>query len=89
MDANHTQAAATRLAAKLETLDLDGDEQAVLVGMLATGATSVEPTGNEVEGHSFNFDLVATTPISWSAGDDGPEEAITFEYGGLRVRYGH
>jgi type VI secretion system secreted protein Hcp len=35
----------------------------------------------------FDFKLVAVKTISWSHNDEGPEETITFEYGGLMVNY--
>ena len=35
----------------------------------------------------FDFKLVAVKTISWSHNDEGPEETITFEYGGLQTRY--
>jgi len=35
----------------------------------------------------FDFKLVAVKTISWSHNDEGPEETITLEYGGLQVRY--
>lgn len=35
----------------------------------------------------FDFKLVAVKTISWSHDDEAPKETITFEYGGLQVRY--
>jgi len=35
----------------------------------------------------FDFKLVAVKTISWSHDDEAPSEEITFEYGGLQVRY--
>ena len=35
----------------------------------------------------YDFKLVAVKTISWSSGGDAPMEAVTFEYGGLQVRY--
>jgi type VI secretion system secreted protein Hcp len=35
----------------------------------------------------FDFKLVAVKKISWSSGDESPKEQVTFEYGGLQVRY--
>jgi hypothetical protein len=49
MDTEHMQAAADRLGAKLDSLDLDTDERTVLEGVLGAGATSVS-AGGEVEG---------------------------------------
>jgi len=37
---------------------------------------------------SFTFKLVAVKTISWSHDETSPKETITFEYGGLQVRYG-
>ena len=48
------QAAADRLTAKLEALDLDTDERAVLEGMLGAGATSIERTDSEVQGFAID-----------------------------------
>ncbi len=35
----------------------------------------------------FDFKLVAVKTISWSHDDESPKETVTFEYGGLQVRY--
>lgn len=35
----------------------------------------------------FNFKLVAVKTIAWSSEDEGLKEAVTFEYGGLQVKY--
>jgi type VI secretion system secreted protein Hcp len=35
----------------------------------------------------FDFKLVAIKTISWSHDDESPKETMTFEYGGLQVRY--
>jgi len=35
----------------------------------------------------FDFKLVAVKTISWAHDDEAPKETITFEYGGLQVRY--
>ena|SRR5579871_4509822 len=35
----------------------------------------------------FDFKLVAVKTISWSYDDESPKEEVTFEYGGLQVRY--
>jgi type VI secretion system secreted protein Hcp len=37
---------------------------------------------------SFTFKLVAVKTISWSHDETSPKETVTFEYGGLQVRYG-
>ena len=36
---------------------------------------------------TFTFKLVAVKTISWSHDDESPKESVTFEYGGLTVRY--
>jgi hypothetical protein len=64
MDPNPRQAAADRLSAKLNALDLDPDELAVLQAICSAGADSVE---GDVEG--FAFEPVAPTP-------DGAAEPI-------------
>ena len=35
----------------------------------------------------FNFKLVAVKTVAWTYDDGSPKEAVTFEYGGLQVRY--
>jgi hypothetical protein len=35
----------------------------------------------------FGFSLVAVKTITWSQGDDGVDEKVTFEYGGMVVGY--
>jgi len=35
----------------------------------------------------FDFKLVAIKTISWAHGDESPTETMTFEYGGLQIRY--
>jgi type VI secretion system secreted protein Hcp len=36
----------------------------------------------------YNFTNVFTTKISWSGpGDEGPEESVTFQYGGMQLKY--
>lgn len=35
----------------------------------------------------YDFKLVAVKTISWSHDDEAPKETITFEYGGLLIRY--
>lgn len=35
----------------------------------------------------FDFKLVAVKTISWAHDDERPKETVTFEYGGLQVRY--
>jgi type VI secretion system Hcp family effector len=35
----------------------------------------------------FDFKLVAVKTIGWSHDDESPKETVTFEYGGLQVRY--
>ena len=36
----------------------------------------------------FDFKLAAVKTISWSHDDESPKEEMTFEYGGLQMRYG-
>lgn len=35
----------------------------------------------------FDFKLVAIKTISWSHDEESPKETMTFEYGGLQIRY--
>ncbi len=35
----------------------------------------------------FDFKLVAVKTISWAHDDESPKETVTFEYGGLQIRY--
>jgi type VI secretion system Hcp family effector len=35
----------------------------------------------------FDFKLVAVKTISWSHDDESPKETVTFEYGGMLIRY--
>ncbi|HVN51463.1 MAG TPA: hypothetical protein VMT43_08525 [Acidimicrobiales bacterium] len=88
MDHDQTQAAATRLAAKLEALDLDDDERSVLVAILGAGAASVE-SDDEVAGFAVDAFIWFTPPDARSnvAADESPKETVTFEYGGLVVNY--
>jgi hypothetical protein len=74
MDAEQTQAAADRLAVKLDSLDLDTDERAVLGAILGAGASSVEPADQEVEG--FAFDSYLWFKGKGSAGGD-PGQSFT------------
>jgi type VI protein secretion system component Hcp len=48
------------------------------------------PSGGDSSGLffvRFDFKLAAVKTISWSHDDAGPKEELTFEYGGLLVRY--
>ena len=36
---------------------------------------------------AWRFSLVAIKTISWTAGDDGPKETVSFEYGSLSMGY--
>ncbi len=36
----------------------------------------------------FDFKLVAVKTIEWAHDDESPKETVTFEYGGMFVRYG-
>ncbi len=47
-------------------------------------------SANEVSGGvflRFDFKLVAVKTISWAHDDEAPTESVTFEYGGLQMRY--
>lgn len=35
----------------------------------------------------FDFKLVAVKTISWNHDDESPKETVTFEYGGMMIRY--
>jgi hypothetical protein len=35
----------------------------------------------------FDFKLVSVKTISWAPSSEAPKEEVTFEYGGLQVRY--
>jgi len=56
-----------------------------------TVTVSMRRTGGEVAAREylrFKFDTVLTTKIDWSgAGDEGPEESITFVYGKLGIKF--
>jgi len=46
--------------------------------------------GNQATGVMFlvfTFKLVAVKTISWAHDDESPKETVTFEYGGLNIRY--
>jgi hypothetical protein len=89
MDVNKTQAAAERLEAKLSSLDLDREERELLVAFLAAGALSVEPT-DDVSGFAVDsFIWFRGSPLlpAVQRADEAPKETITFEYGGIQVRY--
>jgi hypothetical protein len=53
MDTTQMQAAADRLGAKLDALDLDMHERAVLEAICVAGASSVESADSEVQGFAF------------------------------------
>jgi type VI secretion system secreted protein Hcp len=47
--------------------------------------------GNDTSGRFFllfTFKLVAVKTVGWAHDDEAPKETVTFEYGGLQVRYG-
>jgi len=47
-------------------------------------------TGTDQAGQAFlrfDFKLVAVKTISWAHDDESPKETVTFEYGGLQIRY--
>ncbi len=89
MDENRTQAAANRLAAKLEALDLDDDEHAVLVAMLGAGAASIEPT-EEVSGFALGAHSLFTPAGHRPLADaPAPTENFTCEVGGIYYFFNH
>lgn len=48
-------------------------------------------SGNDSAGRFFllfTFKLVAVKTVSWAHDDEAPKETVTFEYGGLQIRYG-
>ncbi len=88
MDQNQTQSAATRLASKLEALDLDDEERSVLVAMLGAGAASVEP-GGEVTGFAADV-FNSFSPVRLGPGvaaDEAPQETVTFNFGHIQFKY--
>jgi type VI secretion system secreted protein Hcp len=52
----------------------------------AGGATAVSSAAGLIF-LRFDFKLVAVKTISWSYDAESPKEQVTFEYGGLQVRY--
>ena len=36
---------------------------------------------------AWQFKLVAVKTVAWASGDDRPSETVSFEYGGLTIRY--
>jgi type VI secretion system secreted protein Hcp len=47
--------------------------------------------GNDTSGRFFllfTFKLVAVKTVGWAHDDEAPKETVTFEYGGLQIRYG-
>ena len=47
--------------------------------------------GNDTSGRFFllfTFKLVAVKTLGWAHDDEAPKETVTFEYGGLQIRYG-
>ncbi len=84
------QSAADRLAARLDALDLDTDERAVLTAMLGSGAAAIEPAADEVEGFALNAYLVLKGQKqgqSPNALDPAPHENITFNFGSIQFKY--
>jgi len=57
--------------------------ESVVLALRRSGATP----GSGAIFLRYDFKLVAVKSISWSSGGDAPMEAVTFEYGGLQVRY--
>ncbi len=69
------QQAADRLSAKLDALDLEPDERAVLEAICSAGADSVEFADGEVEG----FALDASWPPRATDGAPGEPLGVTLE----------
>lgn len=60
------------------------------VTLLLRKSAGVGGGGADVSGLAFlrfDFKLVAVKTISWSHDDESPKEEVTFEYGGLQMRY--
>jgi len=91
MNSDQMQAAAHRVEARLDALDLDDDERHFLLAVLSAGANSVLPAGDEVEGYAVDaFRLVQSRQSAQPdqlADDESPKETITFTYGGLTLVY--
>jgi type VI secretion system secreted protein Hcp len=63
-------------------------KQVILALRKSTGANVT--AGNAASGQvflRFDFKLVAVKTISWSHDDESPNETVTFEYGGMLIRY--
>ena len=54
-------------------------------GEAASGGSSTMTSG--VVFVRFDFKLVAVKTISWAHDDESPKETVTFDYGGLLIRY--
>jgi type VI secretion system secreted protein Hcp len=65
--------------------------QMVHLGLRKSGGTgasgSTETMTSGVFFLRFDFKLVVVKTISWSHDDESPQETVTFEYGGLQIRY--
>jgi hypothetical protein len=86
MDATQMQAAADRLAVKLEALELDADERAVLGAVLGAGASSIEPT-DEVQGFAFDsYQWFVPGPPSPSHADS-PTESLSLNFTKIELTY--
>jgi type VI protein secretion system component Hcp len=65
-------------------------KQVILALRKSTGQASAVTSGTATSGQiflRFDFKLVAVKTISWSHDDESPKETVTFEYGGLLIRY--
>jgi type VI protein secretion system component Hcp len=63
-------------------------KQVILALRKSTGANVT--AGSAASGQvflRFDFKLVAVKTISWSHDDESPNETVTFEYGGMLIRY--
>ena len=87
MDKDQMQAAADRLSVKLDGLDLDSEERAVLGAMLGADASSVEPASDEVEGFALNSYLGLPGTKQGQAPSFMPAEAISLSFGHIQFTY--
>jgi type VI secretion system secreted protein Hcp len=62
-------------------------QQVTLVLRKSSGASAGNADVSGVIYLRYDFKLVAVKTISWSHDDESPKEEVTFEYGGLQIRY--
>ena len=95
MKSEQMQAAADRVAARLDALDLDDDERQFLVAVLSAGASSVLPLDDEVAGYALGDIHFIPGGLSGLPGqpgpgqyaDESPKESVSFHFGGLQISY--